>query len=334
MPSPITTSGFQVQERLNPQYADPRLLTPQYERIIPSLSQGLGVASQFAQIADEAQSRPIRRQMQQLQLEEAQARLAMLPIQQQIQALQLGEAQQQAAIPEQIVEGVEIVGGTPGPAEFDDIYTPRERVTRGQSIAAGGVMSPYERRETLLTGEQVGAEAEKARLASLTATALANQRNRGKEFEVSALTQLIEDAKAEGDDEKVQIYEARLNKLNTVRPVLSSQDIYDRNIAKAASDAGITFDAAKRLADTPAGAAVLARAAASNKQAVASSPVPISLSASDRALIAQATEELPAPTGVARTFATIQDAEAAAAAGILKDGTKIIVGGKPATWRD
>lgn len=289
MASPINTGGFAVQERPRVDYFDPRMMVGQ--NVLPAVQQGLGLTTQFQQIADDAAARPIKRKLQQIQLEEAQARLAQLPIEHQLQALHLGEAQQQAAIPQQIVDGVEIVGGGRGPAEFDDIYTPRERVTRGRSVAAGGIISPFEKRETLLTAPQVEADAEKAALNAEATRALANQRNRGKEFEVQTLAGLIENAKAEGDDETAAIYEARLNKLNTVRPVLSSQDIYDRNIAKAASDAGITFEAAKRLADTPAGAAVLARAAAANKSAVTSAIVPIKLSAADRALIASATSE-------------------------------------------
>jgi hypothetical protein len=80
MASPITTQGFAVQERLQPQYADPRLLTPRYDQIIPAFSQGLGVAGQYSQMAEDARMRPSRERLQQLQIQAAEQRGALLPL--------------------------------------------------------------------------------------------------------------------------------------------------------------------------------------------------------------------------------------------------------------
>jgi hypothetical protein len=91
MASPITTSGFAIQERLNPQYLDPRQLAPRYDAIIPALGQGLGVAGQFAQLYDEAQMRPIRQRLQQLQIQEAEGRAALRPLEQQRRRIELSQ---------------------------------------------------------------------------------------------------------------------------------------------------------------------------------------------------------------------------------------------------
>jgi hypothetical protein len=108
---------------------------------------------------ENARARPLREQLAQIQLQEAQNRLAMAPLEQQLAALRLGEAQQQAAIPQFITENVDIVGGDQQlravnpDAPFADFqiteeFAPRQRVTRGQEVLAGGVVRPGERRET------------------------------------------------------------------------------------------------------------------------------------------------------------------------------------------
>lgn len=168
MPSPITTSGFGVQVMPRIDFADPRLLAPAYGDILPNISRGAALVSQLQQIADEAQARPTRRQLQKIQLEEAQARLAQLPMARELAQLQIGEAQRRAAIPERIVEGVEITGGVPGLPEitgtFEDMtVTPGEisplvRTTRGRAFRAGGVEEPFAKTETIKTGAQVAAE--------------------------------------------------------------------------------------------------------------------------------------------------------------------------------
>jgi hypothetical protein len=283
--SPITTSGFTVQERPGINYLPPSAFAPQYGNIIPSLSQGLGVASQFAQIADDVQARPLRRQLQQIQLDEAKARLAMLPLQQQLQALQLGEAQQQAALPEQIIEGVEVVGGEPGPAEFYDVFTPRERITRGKNVLAGGLVSPFEKRETLATPAQVAADAEKQAVALESARALAAQRGRGKAFESTQLIELYNNAVEEGDADAAALYKSRIDALNTRKPALTAEDFYDRRVAQQAADAGITYDVALKLSRTPSGAEALAAAAVANKAAAQSGFMAPQVTPAQRALI-------------------------------------------------
>lgn len=71
MASPITTQGFQIQERPGIQYADPRLFTGALTNILPGISQGLGTVGQFAQLAENAQMRPVRRKLADLQIADA-----------------------------------------------------------------------------------------------------------------------------------------------------------------------------------------------------------------------------------------------------------------------
>lgn len=320
-------------------FADPRLLTPNYGSIIPGVGQGLGVAGQFAQIYENAQNAPIRRQLAQIQLDEARARSAMRPLEMELAQLRLGEAQQQAAIPQQIIEGVEVVGGEPmltprnldagfGNIEFDETFTPRERITRGTSVAAGGAKSPFEKRETLLTAMQAEAEAEKQKVAIESARALASQRLRGREFESTTLPRLIEDAKAEGNEELAAMYQARLDKLNTQKPVLTASDFYDRRVAQLAADAGITYERALTLSRTPEGAEALSAAATANKAAAQSGFMAPRVTPAQRALItgepsgAPVADDFGARTtdilgGGAPAYATANDVKAAFKSGVL-----------------
>lgn len=115
MASPITTSGFSVQERLNPQYADPRLLTPRYDQIIPALSQGLGVAGQFSTMVDEARQRPLRDRLQQLQLQAAEQKASLAPLEAQRRRFELTQP-----IERVIGGGVEEVNRYPQIETFSD----------------------------------------------------------------------------------------------------------------------------------------------------------------------------------------------------------------------
>jgi hypothetical protein len=349
MPSPITTSGFSVQNMPNVQFADPRLMVPQYSNIIPAISQGAGLYNQLSQI-------PIQRQLQQLQLQEAQNRLAQAPIEQQLAALRLGEAQQQAAIPQFVPQSVDIIGGTkelrpvdPG-ASFENFqitehFTPRQRVTRGLEVMAGGEARPVERRDTLATAGDVAAVAAKEAMALKSAEALATQRLRGKEFESTSLVDLYNNAVDSGDTEAASIYKARIDRLNTRPGFLPEGTAYQRRIETMAADAGLTLAAANELAQTAQGAEALAQLAVRNK-AVARDPLNASFAPSltpqQQAIITRAgqpvgVEEIfSAPSGntaAAPSFNTVEEAEAAAKSQGWKGPVKIIIGGRPATWQ-
>lgn len=90
MPSPITTSGFQIGVTPNVQFADPRLLAPRYQDILPAAQQGFGFANQI-------QAAPLQRQLQQIALQQEQAKLAQLPVEQQLMQIRLANASQPVA---------------------------------------------------------------------------------------------------------------------------------------------------------------------------------------------------------------------------------------------
>ncbi len=270
MPSPVTTSGFGVSERLNPQYLDPRLLVADSQPIFSGIQNGMNTVGQFAQIYDQAQSAPIRRQLQQIQLDEAKARLSMLPLEQQLAQIRLAEAQQNAAIPQNIVEGVDIVGGDAelvprnldagfGNIEFDERFTPRERVTRGTSVAAGGVRSPFEKRETLLTASQAAADAEKARAAIDATKALSAQRAAGKTYESEALIQGYQEAVDSGDVAGAKLYKSLLDRKSMAPGILPTGTVYGRELEKTAARIGIPVDQIAAIAETPEGASAISK---------------------------------------------------------------------------
>jgi hypothetical protein len=182
----------------------------------------MGLVGQFQQIQDEAKMRPIRAALAQIQLANQQQALQDAPLSRQLRLAQISEAQQNAAVPHQIIDSVTLSGGTPNlvvadpNADFADYqiskdgYTPRIRTTSGSSIGAGGIASPFERTETLATGEQVAREI-------ATSEALnASRLNQGsKTYEFDQLKQKMDAAAADGDAEGAAFYKARMDKLTS-----------------------------------------------------------------------------------------------------------------------
>lgn len=354
MASPITTSGFHVSAVPGINYPDPRLMAPALGGIIPAAGQGMGVAGDFFTMRENAQLRPTRRALADIQLQEAKNRMAMAPLEQQLAALRLGEAQQRAAIPTEIVESVDIIGGgkrlaplNPS-ASFEDFtimeeFAPRVKRTGGTRVAAGGVTSPFMRDETMASGEQVRAEAEKRAQELRSAEALAQQRTRGRQFESTALAELYTNAMESGDAEAASLYKARLDRLNRAPGFLPEGTAYQRRIETMAADAGLTLAAANELAKTPEGAEALAQLAVRNK-AVARDPLNAAfapkLTAPQQALVAGAgrpavgVDEVFATTsgGGKRTapstftYTSVEEAESAINSGGHIPGDKITVG--------
>jgi hypothetical protein len=340
-------------------YLDPRMMAPAYGSIIPAAAQGMGAAGDFFNMQENAQARPLRQQLSQIQLQEAQNRLAMAPLEDQLRALRLGEAQRKAAMPEFIEESVDIIGGgrelraADPNATFENFqiteeFTPRQRVTRGQEVLTGGVVRPGERRETLASAAQVAAEAEKQAVAMESARALAQQRSRGREFESTALAELYNNAVAEGDTEAASLYKARLDRLSQAPGLLAPGTNYQRRIETMAADANLTLEAANNLVKTPEGVQALGVLATRNK-IIARDPMDAmfapKLTPQQQALVdgasrpvapVSAVDDLfiePVVAGTPPNFATVEEADAAAQAQGWKGPTKIIVGGRPATWR-
>lgn len=306
----INTGGFQVQNMPRVDFADPRLLTANLSGIIPAAQQGLGFYNGLQQIADEAQARPTRQQLLQIQLQDAQNRLGLAPLERDLRMAQISEAQQNAATPRLIAGDVMIEDGTKEyPAAFDEFGVrtgPSEtvigdlvEVQSGREIGPGGVVTPRTVRKTLKTAEQRQNEATKQAASIRASDALAGQRARGKEFESTALIQSYNDALEAGDDEVAALYKSRIDKLNAAPGLLAPGTAYNRRVEQLAADAGITLAAAQELAKTPAGAEALAQAAVANKAAARSPFGAPALSAEQKELIRGGGPPAAAPAPVA-----------------------------------
>lgn len=196
----INTGGFQVQAQPGINYLPANQLVGNLSGILPAASQGAGFISQLAQIQAQAQDEPIRRQLQQIQLQEAQNRLAQAPIAQQIQLAQLAHANQ----PLERVLGTDIqrlprinspedspaldANGNPTFAEGDTNYdlTPVQRVEVRNP--ATGLVSIEERKLTpIATAETLGDRADKIEIERLKQESLAGQRENNRALAIDRL---------------------------------------------------------------------------------------------------------------------------------------------------
>lgn len=295
MPSPITTSGFHVTAQPGINYLDPRLLTPAYGNIVPSVTQGMQAYGQFQQLQDEAAMRPIRAQLAQIQLQQQQDALAQAPLRRQLAQIQLAEAQQNAAVPRVLSGNVSLEeSGVSSPHDMPALDEAGNRtgpmgdlvqITEENLYGPGGTVTPRTVRKVVKTAADRLADEEK-RAANIRASdALATSRTRGKDFESTSLIELYNNAVEEGDTEAAQLYKARFDALNTRKPTLTAEDFYDRRVAQLAADAGITYDKAMQLSRTPTGSEALATAATANRAAAKSQFMAPKLSAEQKAMI-------------------------------------------------
>ncbi len=336
----VTTSGARSGVLPGINYGDPRLLAPTPRAlgtireigntgnmgntvdIGAAVGQGMGLTRALLQISEEAKARPLRQQLAEIQLQEAVARS---PVTTQLAQLELGEAQRRASIPNQIVESVDITGGERrmrpldidagfGNIEAVEEFTPRVRTTTGREIGVGGTERPFTRTDTLATGQQIQSEADKA--ASLAESRLAQARiaeMRATTYDELSKAKATTDAlRAENDRIKADAAAARVqNALNDPgwTNVRSGEDpttgeLVVNQVSRATGEL---------------------RAIRTGQRASASS-IDRLISALSGPPSAETQSETP-------SFATEAEAEAAGAAGLLKPGTKIMIGGRPARWQ-
>lgn len=350
MASPIMTSGFSVQERPGINYLDPRLFASGLSEIVPNVGRGMNAVGQFYEMQNEAQMRPMRAALADIQLQEAQNRLAMAPLEQQIASLWLGEAQRQAAIPTELVESVQIIGGdtqlkpVDPNARFEDFSivsetAPVVRRTGGTRFAAGGAASPFMRDETLKTTAQVEADAAKLAAEIRAKDALASQRSQPKQFEIERLTELYNSAVDQGDTNTAAIYKSILDRKAAMPGLIPGGTTYMRRVEQLAADAGLTLDAAQELVKTPAGAEALATMATANKAAAKSPFGAPTVTQAQREIIQRASSPKAdalesAVSGVfsatrapaAYSYSTVAEAEQAINSGQHQVGDEITVG--------
>ncbi len=280
----VNTSGFQVAERPRVDFADPRILAPAYGNILPAVGQGLALYGGLQQIADDAVARPTRQQLLQIQLADAQNRLGMAPLDRQLREVQIAEAQQNAAVPQRVLTGRDIIGG-----DVKDIYdnnsgefvtgqefAPLQVVETGDYIGAGGVKTPFRQVSTTKPSSQVRAEAERASSLNEATRALARQRDAGKEFESEALIQgynaaLSAAANAGTEEEaadfnrEAQMYKSLIDR-KAMRPGYLPDGVTGgRELEKMAARVGIPLDRVGAVAASPFGARAIAKLAAIQK---------------------------------------------------------------------
>jgi hypothetical protein len=287
-----TTSGFQVSNMPRIDFADPRLLAPNYGAILPAVGQGF-------QLAEQVQMSPLRRQLAQIQVENAQAQAGLAPLERQRLMAQIAEAEQNAAIP-RILPGDVMIEDTTQiyPTAIDETGArtgPDERVLgdlvqvqQEQLVGPGGVITPRTVRKTIKTADQRAAEEAYAAARVEATRALATDRARGKEFETQQLVEQYNTALDEGDTDTAKIYKALIDRKAAMPGLLAPGTTYQRTVEQQAARAGITLGAAQELVRTPEGAAALAQLAVAN-QAAAKSPFGApAISADQRALIQSA----------------------------------------------
>ncbi len=280
----VNTGGFQVAERPRVDFADPRLLTPAYGNILPSVGQGLSLYDHLAQIGDSARIDPIKQKLLEIQLQDAQSRLGMAPLDQQLKLAQISEAQQNAAYPRRLLTGKELVGGDATPIYDDNsgegvvgqTFAPLQTVETGKYIGPGGVETPFRETLTTKTAAQVRAESERASAVNEATKALADQRTKGKEFESEALingyNEALQKAQDAGSDEEAAQYQAEakmykdLIDRKALRPgYLPEGVVGGRELEKMAARVGIPLDRVQQVAASPYGARAISKLAAIQK---------------------------------------------------------------------
>lgn len=167
-----TGGGYNLSVLPQIQQVDPRLFTTGGQ-FIGGLNSGFGAYGALQNIGDEAAARPIKRQLANIQLADAQNRLELAPLEQQLRLAQISEAQQNAAFPRELVDAVEVTGGSPSGAgafvgdtgEFYEpkTFSPEVKTTSGKRYV-GGDITPFTKTETLATPEAVELRDTKERL--------------------------------------------------------------------------------------------------------------------------------------------------------------------------
>jgi hypothetical protein len=347
----INTSGFTVQAQPGLNYLPASQLVGNLGGIIPAASQGAAFVSQLAQIQDQAQEAPIRRQLQQIQMQEAQSRLASAPIDRQIRLAQLAHYNQ----PLERVLGTDIrrlprinspedspaldEQGNPTFAEGDTNYdlTPIQRVE--VTNPATGLTNIEERKlAPIATAETLGDHADNQEVKRLTAESLAAKRDSDREIAEARLNdpkwrRIGFGVNPNTGKQGYLIMNERTRQIQEVPsdliPVPTGQDAM---LAKMDSLLG----GGKPTSPSAGGAPMfnVPNVTGATPAAVAPEDTP-ALDPEAQSLISDLSSAFQiAPAAASpRSFSSIADVQAAAKAGQLKKGDKITVGGKAATWQ-
>lgn len=347
----IRTSGFQVTERPGIQYLNPGLLTPQLTNILPAASQGAGFVSQLAQISDEAKLAPLRQQLQEIAVQRQQAEIENLPLQRQLQQIQLARQSQ----PMERVLGTELKRiprinspeDTPaqdangnytfeeGDTNYDLAPIQRIEVTDPRTMAS----SIEERQLTpIATAETLSDRADNQEIKRIREESLAESRAINRQLAIDRLnnpewTRVGFGLNPATGTQSYVIVNKKTGERQVIPsdlvPIPTGQDAMMSKMdailgggAKAAPNARGPMFNLPGLGGAPAAAVV------------APSDTPAVIEDSEtQSLIDDLTKEFSNAVVLPLVFNTVAEAEAAAAAGQIGAGSKIIVGGKTATWQ-
>ena len=279
----IATQGFGVQAQPGINYLPANQLVPNLSNIVPAASQGAGLVSQLSQIQNEAQLAPVRRALQQIQLQDAQNKLSLFPGEQQLQQIHVATAGQPIETPQgvslaQIARPV-APEDTPaldenGNRTVDPNAEPPPTDLMKQSVIK--VFDPVTGQTTYRTqntGVQSTAEEqdiEGARVEDINAQA--EQRLKGKTATAQKLIDARDNAMQSGDTETVGQLNAIINKMGARPGIISANDINEREIAKQAALVGVPFQQYKQLASTPDGAKAASKMYAAARMSIGGHP--------------------------------------------------------------
>lgn len=349
MASPISSGGFQVQAQPGINYLPPSQLSANLTGILPAISQGMGLVSQLQGIRDDAFSRPIKQQLQQIALQEAQAKLADNAANNRLKGLQIAHAAQ----PLERILGTDIkrvarnVYDTPaldeagnptwqeGDTNYDMVPVQRVEVTDPTS----GEKTIIERNLTpIATSEQLGERQDKLEIARLREGSLSEQRKAVAELAAARLSSPDWARVGYGTNPAGKEVFVIMNKKTGQKQEIPTDLMPVQSGIGALTGVlqGLTGAAQSPTIQAPANIATppaLAAPVVAAEDTVAVDADTAVVDAETQALIDRLSAAATAPVAAPTSFKTPAEAEAAAAAGLIKKGQKITVGGRSATWQ-
>lgn len=339
MASPITTGGFGVSAQPGINYLPISQITADLGGILPAVSRGASLVSQLQGIRDEAVARPIKRQMDQIKLQEAQDALLSGADEHKLRGLRIAAAEQplERIVSTDIARIPRILSPNDAPAldangnptfeEGDTNYdlVPVQKVEVTDPTT--GEKTVIERRLTpIMTSEQLGERQDKLEISRLREESLGTQRRQSAQLAAERLNS--PDWKRVGygtDASGKQVFVIVNSKTGEKQEVPTDLMPVQSGLgALGAVLQGITGGAptaAPRNIAAPAAAPVVAAADT------------VAIDEETQAMIDELQRAAAPASAAPSAFKNMAEAEAAAASGLIKKGQKITVGGQSGTWQ-
>ncbi len=327
------TDGFRVSAQPGINYLDPRLLTAQPTAILPAIAQGAGTVAQLSNIYENAQAAPIRRELQQIQLQDARNRLGQIPLENQLRELQVAKASM--PIENIVGSGVTEVNRYPTlqsigddgqiiteqPAGADvfatetvDVYDPVTRTTKQVTRNRAPLSTIEQQQSARNRAEAVDAgldiKSREAEVRALREQSMADTRQLRAQIAREQANNPEWRIAGRGADAAGNIVYTQVNPKTGEQRTIATDLLPIQTVN--AFDAMLAGMVGGRGAGGP----------------VPVAPKPAAVDADIQDLISTVSGG-----GRGNAFNNIAEAEAAAAAGRLKPGTKITIGGQSGTWQ-